>query len=96
MAEIIASMPSRMQPSARLRLPSEAQQDRTQVRLSELQSKIIAGAQNVPTKLSRYIERRAGADIAAVRCLSEDHDLDSRKATAVPAVQSLQTCPIPA
>jgi hypothetical protein len=59
-----------------LRLPSKAQQDRTQVRLRELQSKIIAGAQKVHTRLSRYIEKRAGADIAAVRCLPEDHDME--------------------
>ena len=30
----------------------------------------------VHSKLSRHIEKRAGVDIANVRCLPEDHDLD--------------------
>ncbi len=59
-----------------LQLPCQAQQDRTQVQLRELQTKIIAGAQRVHNRLSRTIERRATVDIAAVLSLPEDHDLE--------------------
>ena len=59
-----------------LQLPSRAQQDEIQAKLVELQASIIANAQLVHSKLSRHIEGRAGADIAAVRSLPEDHDID--------------------
>ena len=59
-----------------LQLPSQAQHDEIRVKLLELQAAIIANSQRVHSKLSRHIEGRAGADIAAVRSLPEDHDAD--------------------
>jgi hypothetical protein len=52
-----------------LQLPSQAQQDTTQVKLRELQTIIIAGAQLVHSRISRTIK----ADIAPVSSLPEDH-----------------------
>ena len=60
-----------------MQIPSQAEKDEIQVKLQQLQAKIIANAQLVHNKLSRKIEKRAGADIANVRCLPEEHDLDA-------------------
>jgi hypothetical protein len=59
-----------------IELPAEEDKEDAQARLLQLQSKIVSQAQMVHSKLSRHIEKRAGADIANVRCLPEDHDLD--------------------
>ncbi len=55
-------------------LPDAAGAEKTQAQLLEMQQTIIQGAQRVTSKLSRNIECKAGADIAAVRSLPEDHD----------------------
>ena len=61
---------------AHMQLPTQQDKDEAQARLLQLQAKIVSQAQMVHSKLSRRIEKRAGADIANVRCLPEDHDLD--------------------
>ena len=61
---------------AHMQLPTQQDKDDAQAKLLQLQAKIISQAQMVHSKLSRHIEKRAGADVANVRCLPEDHDLD--------------------
>ena len=61
---------------AHMQLPTQQEKDDAQAKLLQLQAKIISQAQMVHSKLARHIEKRAGADIANVRCLPEDHDLD--------------------
>ena len=61
---------------AHMQLPTQQDKDDAQAKLLQLQAEIIAQAQMVHSKLSRHIEKRAGADVANVRCLPEDHDLD--------------------
>ena len=57
-------------------LPSDP--EATQSQLLNMQRMIVDGAQRVHSRLSRRIERKAvGADIAKVRSLPEDHDLQS-------------------
>jgi hypothetical protein len=59
-----------------MQLPTQQDKDDAQAKLLQLQAKIISQAQMVHSKLSSHIEKRAGADVANVRCLPEDHDLD--------------------
>ena len=50
--------------------------DEIQARLLDMQRQIIAGAQVVTSKLSKKIESKAGADIAQVRSMPDDHDCE--------------------
>jgi hypothetical protein len=59
---------------AHLVLPGASQEAAVQIQLHDMQGRILAGAQRVSSKMSKRIERKAGADIAAVRSLPEDHD----------------------
>ena len=58
-------------------LPDDNQQMVVQTQMDILQQDILSCAQIVHNKTSRNVERKAGADIAGVRALPEDHDADA-------------------
>ena len=55
-------------------LPAHAHQEEARKKLQEMQAEILKGAQLVHGKTSRRMERKIGADIAAVRSLPEQHN----------------------
>jgi hypothetical protein len=55
-------------------LPNHDQQAAAQLKMDNIQEDILSCAQIVTDKKSRTVEKKAGADIAAVRTLPEDHD----------------------
>ena len=58
-----------------INLPDREQQKTAQSKIDQIQQEILSCAQIVRNKASRNVERKAGADIAAVRTLPEDHDV---------------------
>jgi hypothetical protein len=55
-------------------LPDQDQQPAVQSQMDNLQQEILSCTQIVSNKKSRNVDKKAGADIAGVRALPEDHD----------------------
>lgn len=56
---------------------SVAEKQATQVKLDKIKADILAGAQIVKSKVARRMEEKTGADVAGVRNIPEDHDLEA-------------------